>query len=324
MTAQKRTETHQDVPVSISVVGRAARATAGPCSSPTMRPSCRECSGQRRHAGPVDGLAARHRPAGLERHGRNLHRRGPIGSSGIYNSTTVLTFDLMPYDIERIEVLRGPQGTLYGASSIGGLLKYVTLAPALDEFEGKVGVEAVDVTDGSGHRLQLRRARSASRCEGSLGMSLSYARRELPALHRQRPDRRNGHERGHPGRRAPGARCGSRRRTRRSSLSAMRQEVDSRQQRAIHGGRNDGVPVGNGLSTNLFLDEPFESQYRPVLARRSRCGLGTMTLTSVTSTAKSRFRVTQDASRAFGAADRRRHPRLGNISDVYYRSTRRS
>lgn len=44
-------------------------------------------------------------------------------------------------DLERIEVLKGPQGTLYGGSSIGGAVKYVTRKPS-DRFEGKVSVEA--------------------------------------------------------------------------------------------------------------------------------------------------------------------------------------
>ena len=43
------------------------------------------------------------------------------------------------YDLSRIEVLRGPQGTLYGKNTIGGALKIVTLAPA-DELAGRVQV----------------------------------------------------------------------------------------------------------------------------------------------------------------------------------------
>jgi iron complex outermembrane recepter protein len=46
--------------------------------------------------------------------------------------------DLDPSELTRIEVLRGPQGTLYGASSIGGLIKYVTADPSVDGFSGHI------------------------------------------------------------------------------------------------------------------------------------------------------------------------------------------
>lgn len=48
--------------------------------------------------------------------------------------------DLDPSDLARIEVLRGPQGTLYGASSMGGLIKYVTADPSTEAFTGRVQV----------------------------------------------------------------------------------------------------------------------------------------------------------------------------------------
>src|SRR3546814_4078142 len=47
----------------------------------------------------------------------------PIGSSGIYNRSQTFTLDLLPFDLERLEVMRGPPGTLHGGLSIGGLLK---------------------------------------------------------------------------------------------------------------------------------------------------------------------------------------------------------
>jgi len=50
------------------------------------------------------------------------------------------TFDLDLLDLRRFEVLRGPQGTLYGASAMGGVLKYVSNEPDTYALSGKVGV----------------------------------------------------------------------------------------------------------------------------------------------------------------------------------------
>jgi len=46
-------------------------------------------------------------------------------------------------------VLKGPQGTLYGANSLGGLLRYVTVDPSTQAYSGRVEVTGVDVPDGS-------------------------------------------------------------------------------------------------------------------------------------------------------------------------------
>src|SRR3546814_12075776 len=49
----------------------------------------------------------------------------PVGSSALYNRAGQFPIDLMPYDLDRLEVLTGPQGTLYGARSSDGLVQYV-------------------------------------------------------------------------------------------------------------------------------------------------------------------------------------------------------
>jgi outer membrane receptor protein involved in Fe transport len=73
----------------------------------------------------------------------------PFGSStGLVNGG-VLAADFDTFDLARIEVLRGPQGTLYGASSLGGVLRFVTNAPSTAGVivRGRVGLETVDGGD---------------------------------------------------------------------------------------------------------------------------------------------------------------------------------
>jgi iron complex outermembrane recepter protein len=51
--------------------------------------------------------------------------------------------DLNSYDLARVEVLKGPQGTLYGEGSLGGTIRYITNKPALDEFRAGADVTAL-------------------------------------------------------------------------------------------------------------------------------------------------------------------------------------
>jgi iron complex outermembrane recepter protein len=69
----------------------------------------------------------------------------PFGSSSGLVNGAVLAGDFDPFDLSRIEVLRGPQGTLYGASSLSGVLRFVTNAPSTSRFEARArgGIESV-------------------------------------------------------------------------------------------------------------------------------------------------------------------------------------
>lgn len=63
-----------------------------------------------------------------------------VGSSSAYLKGSTTALDMALLDLNHIELLRGPQGTLYGAGAMGGLLKYVTNEPDTSELSGKVGL----------------------------------------------------------------------------------------------------------------------------------------------------------------------------------------
>ncbi len=57
--------------------------------------------------------------------------------------------DLRLVDIDRIEVLRGPQGTLYGTGALGGVVRVVTVAPDLDRLTGGAAIEGTGINNGT-------------------------------------------------------------------------------------------------------------------------------------------------------------------------------
>jgi len=104
----------------------------------------------------------------------------PIGSSSYHQRTQFYALDILPYDLQRIEVLEGPQGTLYGANSLGGLLKYVLTKPNLDRTEIRLGGELSGV-DGAGNVGGGARAMiNTPVVDGKLGIIASYAYQRTP------------------------------------------------------------------------------------------------------------------------------------------------
>jgi iron complex outermembrane recepter protein len=148
VTAEKREEALKDVPMSVTAL----------TGSSLDKLQDREFSD---YAARVPGLSLVSGEGGLTRltlRGQNAGGDGstvavyldesPFGSSTALLNGSVLSGDFDTWDLQRIEVLRGPQGTLYGANSEGGLLKFVTVAPVLGSFSGAAEVTGESVDHG--------------------------------------------------------------------------------------------------------------------------------------------------------------------------------
>lgn len=106
----------------------------------------------------------------------------PIGSSSAYGGGVAFMLDLLPYDIDRIEVLRGPQGTLYGASSMGGLLKYVLSTPSLTDFHAQAGADVFGLAGASQPGGGFRGSLSGPLIKDHLAATASFAIEETPGF----------------------------------------------------------------------------------------------------------------------------------------------
>ena len=80
--------------------------------------------------------------------------------------------EIDPSLISRIEVLKGPQGTLYGGSTLGGIVQFVTKKPSLDQVGGSFSVEGSGTEHGDGNYV-LRGSVSAPLVQDKLGVQLS-------------------------------------------------------------------------------------------------------------------------------------------------------
>lgn len=79
----------------------------------------------------------------------------PIGSSSTLTNLNLTPPDLDPSEFSRIEILKGPQGTLYGASALGGTIRIVTQDPTASAFSGRFEVAGETVPGGgSGYTVR--------------------------------------------------------------------------------------------------------------------------------------------------------------------------
>jgi len=184
VTAQKHEERLRDVPISISAVTGVQMERQG-------------ASRFSDYAGYIPGLS--YATSGIPGEGE-INLRGvstfnsPIASTAMYIDEVPTTthgtwgasgyrpLDLFPYDLERVEVLRGPQGTLYGDSTIGGLVKYVTRGADVNAFSGAVGAEGIAISGGDGLGGSIRGVVNAPVAPGVFGVRISGFYQQSPGF----------------------------------------------------------------------------------------------------------------------------------------------
>src|SRR5450755_2537092 len=128
VTAERRVEDVQTVPMSITVLD-------------STELEQRDVQSFIDYATTVPNLGFGYTGVGFS-NARTISIRGVAGAgtTGFYLDDTPLPDSIDPrvVDISRIEVLRGPQGTLYGARSEGGTVRLITHQPDVDDFNGRV------------------------------------------------------------------------------------------------------------------------------------------------------------------------------------------
>jgi outer membrane receptor protein involved in Fe transport len=182
VTATKREETLQEVPVSITTISSKEIETLG-------------VQRVEDYLDLVPGLSIRDH--GSPGYGTVIIRGLNTGS---FQSTATVAyyFDDTPFtatgslsygafvtpdpdisDIERIEVLKGPQGTLYGASSLGGLVRLISKEPTIGKFDGSVHLDGSTVNGGS-QGYGIRGVVNIPLNDDTLALRLSGMDRHMP------------------------------------------------------------------------------------------------------------------------------------------------
>lgn len=145
VTAQKKEESVQDVPIAVSAFTANAMKAQGIEGARDLVQSVPNISFQRRTQ------RANFQIRGI---GSQLSNVAGDDGVGIHLNNAPLTFNFLAesdfFDVERVEVLRGPQGTLYGRNATGGVVNVITNKPS-DQFSASV---TADIGNYDSRRLQ--------------------------------------------------------------------------------------------------------------------------------------------------------------------------
>jgi iron complex outermembrane receptor protein len=146
VTATKREERLIDVPASVQAVSEADLQRQGSDVFADYARSLAGVSFVGRGAGQTQ-IAIRGVTGGVDLD------VGPQSTVGVYVDEVPISEgmaqpDLRIFDIERVELLRGPQGTLYGSGSMGGTLRIITRKPDLEDYSGSAETTLSDTHGG--------------------------------------------------------------------------------------------------------------------------------------------------------------------------------
>jgi iron complex outermembrane receptor protein len=223
----------------------------------------------------------------------------PYGSSTPFASGAQLALDVGLFDVSRIEILRGPQGTLYGASTMGGLLKYVSVLPDVSAF-GATARAGVVNTSGGGVGYDAAAAINAPLADDKAALRVSgYYTHDSGFIDDLTNGRDDVNESNVYGGRAdlfvkPADQLSLR-------LAAFAQNIDRDGTASADFGLASGDPVDGDLDQRRLRAEPFEQEFR--------LASGTLTydfenaaLTSISSYQTVRSHAITDVSEFFGPA----------------------
>ena len=150
VTAQGRKESIQKIPYNISSInGQQLEDNVIVDQSELLRGVAGASVVDRgaRNSGVISGITIR----GLNVNGSGLgdYQTSAVPTVSTYLNNTPIFANFLIKDLDRVEVLRGPQGTLYGSGSLGGTVRYLTRRPELGTWSAKLD-GGISHTRGSG------------------------------------------------------------------------------------------------------------------------------------------------------------------------------
>jgi outer membrane receptor protein involved in Fe transport len=150
VTAERRTENILDVPYNISAVGGDTLANNHVLDSAELMrsiPGVSVVDRGDRNASTVNGI--RIRGLNVDSSALGDYSVSAAATVSTYVNDTPLFANFLLTDISRVEVLKGPQGTLYGSGALGGTVRYILNKPELGVFSASLGASVSNV-EGSG------------------------------------------------------------------------------------------------------------------------------------------------------------------------------